>query len=223
MNADQEVSNGHIDSTFAWCLVRTRPRLEYLAANIMERNGYDLYFPRVQAPITRIRGNDIPMFPGYLFIRLNGDVQYPPSVSHLDGVLGWVQFGGVVPFVSDVVISELRQRITKINKQGGYWRRYHQGEKVVVQYGPMAVMAEVLGEVESYDANVRVLLDFMGQWVTAKVPWKSLEPAMSGFDSSHRVNNRARRTRGRGRWIRGFGPRRKSNMSIALNDSGDTY
>ena len=78
----------------------------------------------------------------------------------------------------------------------------------------MAVMAEILEEVESYDTNVRVLLDFMGQWVTAKVPWKSLKPATLSFDFPHRVNNRARRTRGRGRWIRGFGPRVKSNMSI---------
>ena len=66
------------------------------------------------------------------------------------------------------------------------------------------MLAQVAEEPTSSDSKVRVLLEFMGQLVSAEVPWSDLHiaPEDSRGDSNH---GGRRRTRGRGRWIRNRG------------------
>ena len=209
-------SNGKSDLKLAsegsaWHLARTKPQSEYVAAAALERNGYDLYFPRVQTPRPRLGYKDIPLFPGYLFVRRDQDASRLPPINHVAGMIGWVQFDGVAPKVPDEVVAELVRRLATIKSEGGYWRRFRRGEKVVVTAGSMENLAEVLEEPKSPQSQVRVLLDFMGQLVPARVPWEDLQPA-SDDPVAFYPGRAPRRTRGRGRWIRGFGPRAAARM-----------
>ena len=211
MHSNGTSSNGRASADRAWYPVRTRPQSEYLAADALERNGHELFFPRVRTPRQRIGQRDSPLFPGYLFVRLDQGGHGPPPIGHVAGVVGWVQFDGVVPTVPDEVMAELGRRLSAMENEGGYWRRYRLGEKVVINSGPMETMAEVLEEPKSPESRVRVLLDFMGQLVTAHVPWQDLQPAREGWTPFY--GGRApRRTRGRGRWIKGFGPRAQGGV-----------
>ena len=193
-------------SSPTWHLVRTRPLSEYKAADGLERNGYEFYFPRATTPKPRPGRDDAPLFPGYLFVRNDGNGSRLPPLNRVDGVLGWVQFDGVVPEVPDEVITELSRRIKEIGERGGHWRRFMPGETVRVTSGWMNSLAKVVAEPDSPQTKVRVLLDFMDRLVNARVPWADLEPADVEQSRSF-AGRRPRRTRGRGRWIRGYGPR----------------
>ena len=200
--------------TGAWYLVRTRPLSEYRAATALERNGYESYLPRVQTPRPRIGHDDIPLFPGYLFVRQGRDGAGLPAIQQLAGIIGWVQFGGVVPTVPDEVIGRLDRRLRAIDMGGGFWNRYRPGQQVRVLLGSMESLAEVLEEAKTPQSRVRVLMRFMGQLVQARVPWQDLKP----IDDRATVGNfgRApRRTRGKGRWVNGFGPRTLVDQSTS--------
>lgn len=200
-----EHSDGHIASN--WYLVRTRALCEYKAAAGLERNGYDLFFPRVNTPKPRRGHEDTPLFPGYLFVRVDHTRSSLPPVDNISGLVGWVKFDGIAPPVPDTVISELSRTVDVVNRNGGYWRRFQQGEMVRVTSGWMSSLARILEEPESPNSRVRVLLDFMGRLVWARVPWKDLEAVDNGGPGGHGLGKPPRRTRGKGRWIRGHGPR----------------
>ena len=189
-----------------WHLARTRPLCEYLAASALERGGYEIYFPCVLTPRPRSGHGDAPLFPGYLFVRSGQNGDGLPPIQHIVGLAGWVQFDDTLPLVSHGVISDLDRRLKKLNKEGGYWRRYQPGEEVRVMWGLVESLAEVLEEPKSPDSGVHVLLKFMGRLVPARVAWQDLRP-IADVSISAPEERRPRRTRGRGRWVRGFGPR----------------
>lgn len=195
--------NGHQPG---WHLARTRPRSEYMAATALERNGYELCLPRVKTPRPRPGHDDSPLFPGYLFIRENSNGNGLPAIHRMAGLIGWVEFDGVVATVPHEVIDEMVKRIDAINSDGGHWKRYKPGEQVRVGTGKIDALAEVLEEPRSPESRVKVLLRFMDRVVQARVPWQDLQPLNDGWAAQY-FERPARKTRGKGRWIRGFGPR----------------
>ena len=102
-----------------WYLVRTRPMSEYFAAVTLQKNGYELFFPRVKTPCPRIGREDSPLFPGYLFVRQDLDDLRLTPINRMPGLIGWVAFDEVVPRISDEIVKELQIRIEKINEKGG--------------------------------------------------------------------------------------------------------
>ena len=187
-----------------WYVIRTKPQSENIAANALRVEGYEHFFPMIQAIQRRSGKEEIPLFPGYLFVRCDVDRGQWPAIGLLPGVLGWVRFDGVASSIADDVVDELARRVESINDNGGLWIRYKPGQKVRVVSGQFESLAQVAEEPTSSDSKVRVLLEFMGQLVSAEVPWSDLRiaPEDSHGDANH---GRRRRTRGRGRWIRNRG------------------
>ena len=187
-----------------WYVIRTEPHSEYLAVSELEGDGLQIYFPRVKTVRPRPGHADSPLFPGYLFIRCDLEGTGQPSLSRAPHVSGWVRFGGIAPAVPEKVISELAQRVESLNREGGLWTRFRPGQKVRVMSFNLESAAEVVEDAKSPHGRVRVLLDFMGRLVSAQLPWQDLRPITDDSSEQHRG---PRRTRGRGRWIQGFGPR----------------
>ena len=187
-----------------WYVVRVEPRADYQAAWELHRAGYQIVSPRVSVVHPKKTRADEPMFPGYLFLRCNLDGGERPSFREAPHVSGWVNFDGVIPSVPDEAVDDLARRVEAINNQGGLWRRFKPGDKVLVKSNNLESLAEVVDEAKSPESRVRVLLQFMDRLVSAQVPWQDLQPAQ---EDSSRKSQAARRTRGRGRWIAGFGPR----------------
>ncbi len=188
----------------SWYVVRTKPQSEYIAADALRMEGYEHFFPRIQASQRRSGKKEILLFPGYMFVRCDIDGGQWPAIGLLPGVLGWVRFDGVASLIADDVVDELARRVESINDNGGLWIKYKPGQKVRVVSGQFESLAQVAEEPTSSDSKVRVLLEFMGQLVSAEVPWSDLHiaPEDSRGDANH---GGRRRTRGRGRWIRNRG------------------
>ena len=186
-----------------WYVVQTKPQCEYLAARGLRGDGFEIFLPLVESPTPRAGRQDGPLFPGYLFLRYDVDNQDWPSLRQMPGILGWVRLGGVVPAIPDEVVDLLVERVESINQGGGLWTRFKRGQRVQVVAGRMEGLAEVIEEPRAPEDRVRVLLDFMGRQVPAQIPWLNLRSISA---EAEEVSGR-RRTRGKGRWVKGAHPR----------------
>ena len=182
-----------------WHVIRTESRAEYLAAGELDRDGFEVFFPRVTVAHPRKGHADAPLFPGYLFLRCNLEGDGRPSFTRAHRVLGWVRFGGDIPWLPDRLVAELKLR----SEDGGLRRQFRPGELVRIEADAVQGIAKVVEDAKSSHSRVNVLLEFMGRSVPAQVPWESLQPIEEWEAGNQRV---PRRTRGRGRWVRGFGP-----------------
>lgn len=173
-----------------WYVARTRTRLENMAAGLLSLDGYQTFVPQIRAQHGL---PSIALFPGYVFIRLDANVENWPKIRSIHGVIGWVNFGGDVPWLSDDVISTISE--TTLNQ--GPHRSYSAGDKVEIMSGVITGLAQVLENTKSSYDFVRVLLEFMGQLVKVQVPKQDVRALESNIFS----NKLPRRTRGRGRRV----------------------
>ena len=201
--------------TAHWYVIRTEPRAEYLATNELTKDGYEIFFPRVAATNPHLGREDEPLFPGYLFIRWEISGQGLPTFRTAHRVTGWLNFGGSIPSLPEGDVRALQERIEEIDERGGVWHSYQIGDRVRVVSQHIEGLARVTEQPKSAKGRVRVLLDFMGRLVQTDVPWNYLRPvddlpeAMQNIVGPANASNtkRTRRTRGKGRWVQGFGRR----------------
>ena len=187
-----------------WHVLRIEPRAEYVAVGELERDGYDIYFPRVNSPNQRKGHADEPLFPGYLFIRCDAVNEGWPSFRPAHRVTGWVNFGGSVPTVPDEVLTELADRVAAINADKGLWHRFRRGERVHVVSEVLEGLGQVIEEAKSPQGKAKVLMELMGRSIPVHLPWQNLRPLGEQQAQKPRI---PRRTRGNGRWIQGNRPR----------------
>ena len=95
-----------------------------MAADVLEREGNEVFFPKVVSGNPRNGHTDTPLFPGYLFIRCDPDTEGWPSFHSYHRVLGWLNFGGEVPSLPDDAVADLRERAASTNEVGGMWNRF---------------------------------------------------------------------------------------------------
>jgi len=186
-----------------WYLLRTKPSAEYLAEASLTDGGYEIFFPKVRCFQTRFGHTDAPLFPGYLFLRCNPGQDGWPLFKESDRIAWWVRFGGQIPSVPDEVVERLKDRLEEVNLDGGIWKRFEPGEKVEIITSSFNGVGEVVETPKSVEAPVKVMLNFMGRLIAAKVPWASIRELDTIATEAKRP---PRRTRGKNRRIKGFNP-----------------
>jgi transcriptional antiterminator RfaH len=157
-----------------WYLVHVKPRGEAKAQVNLGRQGYEVYFPRVRELARHAgqwRERIGPLFPRYLFVRLDeGRDDFRPIHSTL-GVATLVRFGSSYGGVSESVIRELRNRA---DPESGLHRltprsSFAAGSPVRLLSGPLEGLEGVF-ECESGSDRVTVLLHILGQQTAVRVP-----------------------------------------------------
>ena len=192
--------------TTQWYVLRTRPRSDFSVAEELSRDGFVVYSPRVKSPVPKGYTNYVPLFPGYLFLQADMETRDAELPRERAGILGWLRLGDQIPAIPADVVADIRQKVDAINKGAGVLRRFRNGERVRVVHGSFDSLGEVVEDHPSSGGQVQVILNFLGRVVTARVPWHKLQSVSSHTgNSSSQVGSR--RTRGRGRWIQGQGPR----------------
>lgn len=156
-------------STTAWYLVHTKPRQEDVALTNLERQGYECYLPQMRIERIRRRKAEVatePMFPRYLFIRLDSSDQgksWSPIRSTL-GVSQLVHFGARAAKVDDALVELLRQREQAMPMDA----LFHSGESVVITDGPFAGI-EAIYQMADADRRAFILLEILSKPVSMQI------------------------------------------------------
>jgi len=155
--------------TTAWYLVHTKPRQEDVALANLQRQGYECYLPQMRIERIRRRKAEIatePMFPRYLFIRLDSSDQgksWSPIRSTL-GVSQLVHFGARAAKVDDALVELLRQREQAMPLD----TMFHSGDSVVVTDGPFAGV-EAIYQTADADRRAFILLEILSKPVSMQI------------------------------------------------------
>ncbi len=164
-----------------WYLIHTKPQSEAAAQANLERQRFEVYFPRLrQWVLRRDRRVEIvvPLFPRYVFLHLEEGRQSLGPVRSTVGVSGVVRFGSSYAVVPDGVVRELRAR-------GDAQTGLHQlspwaltaGSRVRIAMGPFSGLEGVFEREDGADRAV-VLLELLGQQATVKVAAACLCPSV---------------------------------------------
>jgi transcriptional antiterminator RfaH len=156
-------------STEAWYVVYTKPRQEDIALANLERQGYPCYLPRMRIEKVRRQKAAVvtePMFPRYLFIRLDSSDQgksWSPIRSTL-GVSRLVRFGTQAAMVDDALVDLLREREEALPLEA----MFKPGDEVLVTSGPFAGIDAIY---QTADAEMRavILLELLSKKVAVPV------------------------------------------------------
>ncbi len=181
-----------------WYAVYTKPNAEYQTAASLRQKGLEVFLPEVRSWKPRRGHRTAPLFPGYLFVRADWEEVPLTTVAWTPGVRRVVAFGGKPAVVPDRVIGWLRERLDRLNAEGGLRpHSFRPGDRVRFVAGPFEGLEAVFdGNLRAVD-RVRVLIHFLGQLSRVEVPATHLAPVRPTHQSRP-----PRRTRGRGRRIR---------------------
>ena len=163
-----------------WVAASTHVHKESVAITNLERQGFDAYCPMIRRRVRharRLRDVMRPLFPGYVFVRLDLDRdQWRPIMSTI-GVRQLIRFGdrlGALPatFVESLLAREQDGAITLPKAKDAYVP----GEKVRLREGPFeGLIATVLAG--SDRERLFVLMDMLKRGVRVRVAIEDVVPA----------------------------------------------
>ncbi len=149
----------------AWYLLVTKPREEEKAQRNLEHQEYRAWLPRVRER-KRVGGvyRDVvaPMFPRYLFVRLEAGVEDWGPIRSTPGVSGLVRFGMWPPPVPDDLVVGLMRSMDTTGVCDLSRPAVQPGERVRVLEGPMAGY-EGICQARNGRERVTILLDIVGR------------------------------------------------------------
>ena len=156
-------------SMLSWYLVHTKPRQEDIALANLERQGYECYLPQMRIERIRRRKAEVatePMFPRYLFIRLDSSDQgksWSPIRSTL-GVSQLVHFGARAAKVDDTLADLLRQRERALPTEA----MFRNGDSVLITDGPFAGI-EAIYQTADAERRAFILLEILAKPVSMHI------------------------------------------------------
>ena len=125
-------------NTLPWFAVQTRSRYENFAANHLSGIGYQVFLPTYQCRrhwSDRVKQIELPLFPGYLFCRLDRCNRLP--VLSAPGVIQVVGIGKKpVPVAENEIVAI--QTLIRSGLPSRPWIMSHLGQRVRIERGPLA-------------------------------------------------------------------------------------
>lgn len=162
----------------SWFVVRTKTGAEERALWHLGNQSFEAYLPRYRKEIRHARKVSTvlrPVFPGYLFVRMDLEQQRWRAINGTVGVISLVQFGDTPRPLADAVVEAIRGReddgVVSIAPEG-----LKKGDRVRVREGAFADYTALLEEV-SDEKRVVLLLDLMGREVRVTAPVSNLAKA----------------------------------------------
>lgn len=162
-------------NTMQWFAIRVRPRCEKQVAEVLAGKGYQQFLPlhrQRRQWSDRVVETQLPLFPGYVFSRL--DVQTRLPVLTTPGVLSIVSVGRIPQPVEDCEIDAL-QVLVRSRLTVEPWPYLHVGQQVRIVRGPLAGARGLLVGVKSASRLV-VSVTLLQRSVAVEIPEDSAWP-----------------------------------------------
>ncbi len=162
-----------------WYVIHTKPRQESRALQNLSTQGYECYLPEIKRKkLTRgsIGIVSEPLFPRYLFIRLD-DTHTGKSWGPIRSTLGvskLVSFGGNPTKAPPELIDALKQHAKGINTIPQ--NLYQPGERLLITSGPFSGIEGVF-QLDDGESRAMLLIDILSKTTEIRVPLSSLSKA----------------------------------------------
>lgn len=164
----------------AWYVVHTKPRGETLAEVNLQRQAFETYLPWYKR-VAKHRGTwkEIvePLFPRYLFLRIDPTQQTVAPIRSTLGVTTLVTFGHRLMPVPDAVIDTLRENADA--QTGAIAAPKHdlrKGQAVAITAGPFEGL-EGIFDASSGEERVAILLNVLGKATRVVMARSNVAPA----------------------------------------------
>jgi transcriptional antiterminator RfaH len=160
-----------------WIVATTHTHSEAIAVANLERQGFTTYCPVIRKRRSHARKVDHvlrPLFPGYVFIRLDDKGRHWRPILSTAGVRTLVRFGDEPATLDDGFIAGLRAR----EEDGAVVRPaapYQVGQDVQIEGGPFGGLVARILSLDDKDRIV-VLLEVMNRGVKAKLDSRQVWP-----------------------------------------------
>ena len=162
--------------TYKWYPVYTNPRSEKKAAELLYKNGIEIYLPlqrQLKQWSDRKKWVEEPMIKSYLFVRIT--VKQQMQVLTTKGICRFIYFSGKVASMPDRQITQLQLLLATETELELTDQVFKPGEKVKVKAGPLMGLTGELIDHRSQKKMI-VRLDHIGQVIMVQIPAVFLEP-----------------------------------------------
>ena len=162
-----------------WFVVYTKPSQETLAEENLKRQGYEVYYPRIKHECRR-RGRWTssidPLFPRYLFVKLEQGKDNFVPIRSTYGVANLVRFGCKPIAVPNSVINIIKERENYTQGVHIIQRRWKPGMEIEIAEGPFAGLKGIF-LAQNAKERVIILLQMLGRENKVKVTRDFIVPA----------------------------------------------
>lgn len=159
----------------AWFVVYCKSGKDHVAEHNLLRQHFVIYRPRTcithapRSQSAKLRYESL--FPRYLFVRINTNLQMLTPIKYTRGVAGFVRFGDKYPTVDDSVISEIKE--CEKSQADSADTVFSKGDTVYINDGSFNNIKATFIEQRSED-RVSVLLHILGNASTVEVASSSV-------------------------------------------------
>lgn len=164
-----------------WYVIQCKGGESFRASEHLDNQGYEVFHPVLEVQKRR-RGKLTwvaePLFPHYLFIRLDRMASNWRPIRSTRGVLRLVSFGQEPVFVQDALVETLRDRVSTDGNRERANVYYRQGDLVEITDGPFRALQAVF-ETQKGEERAIVLLNLLQQTQRLEVPIETLRKHQS--------------------------------------------
>lgn len=183
-----------------WYSLYTKPQSERIVAKLLEQRAITTFYPEIRVTIANKQKRRTPLFPGYLFARLDFDSGDPSVWRWTPGLRYVVAYGDWPIPVPDDVVRLMYKKVSSADTVAQILGQDLQvGDLVRIKNGPFKDMLAVFEGPTPPGDRVHLLLSALNRSVKVRVDLDNLKKVSSRKNWSEK--KRPRRTRGRGRRI----------------------
>jgi transcriptional antiterminator RfaH len=151
-----------------WYLIKTKARQEKIAVSNLEAQNYKVY-----CPCSLINNKNVVLFPGYVFIQLDKDLQDWFPIRSTKGVINFVKFGLNFAKISDDLIKLIKKNELSTSEKIKNIDNFKVGNDVLITNGALRNRIAIFKSFKSSD-RVILLMNLMGQDQAINFDKKSL-------------------------------------------------
>lgn len=173
---------------FPWFALRVRSNYERVAAIHLRDRGFEEFSPMYKTErqwSDRKKKIDLPLFPGYVFCRLDPEDRLP--VLTIPGTVGLVGFGNGPSAVPDQEIQFVRKMVGS-GLLVAPWPFLEVGQKVILERGPLTGVEGILQEIKKTFRLV-VSIPMLQRSVSAEVDRNWIRPIGPSSQIQHFQGN----------------------------------
>jgi transcription antitermination factor NusG len=160
---------------YRWFALQVKPRSEKVVSTVARNKGFEEFLPLYQCRrrwSDRFKSVELPLFPGYVFCRLNPEYRFP--LLTIPGVLNFVGIGRIPAPIDDLEIAAIQATL-----QSGLLAEPYPfldvGQRVRLEEGPLAGLEGFLVEVRKHQ-RIAVSVSLLKRSISVEIERQWVRP-----------------------------------------------